>query len=124
VIREFATWCFLVRRVVSAIRISVTLSRPRSINSAVKTSMRRRLVYRSVSGTPVLNGDAVELNFITDPAIDRDDITVVMSRSELERLHRRISDRLFPNISDTEVAGPARSSEHGSPQHESSSTSR
>jgi hypothetical protein len=56
--------------------------------------MRRRLIYRSISGTPVLNGDSVELNFITDPAVSQEDVTVEMSRSELERLHRRISDRL------------------------------
>jgi hypothetical protein len=56
--------------------------------------MRRRLIYKSVSGTPVLKGDSVELNFITDPAISADDVTVEMSRSELERLHRRIADRL------------------------------
>ena len=56
--------------------------------------MRRRLIYRSISGTPVLDGDSVELNFITDPAINEDDVTVEMSRSELERLHRRIADRL------------------------------
>ena len=56
--------------------------------------MRRRLIYRSVSGTPVLKGDLVELNFVTDPAISTDDVTVEMSRSELERLHRRIADRL------------------------------
>jgi hypothetical protein len=59
--------------------------------------MRRRLTYRSISGTPVLNGDAVELNFITDPAVSQEDVTVEMSRSELERLHRRISDRLSPH---------------------------
>jgi hypothetical protein len=58
--------------------------------------MRRRLIYRSISGTPVLNGDSVELNFITDPAVSQEDVTVEMSRSELERLHRRISDRLSP----------------------------
>jgi hypothetical protein len=56
--------------------------------------MRKRVVYRSVSGTPVLKGDLVELNFVTDPAISSDDVTVEMSRSELDRLHRRISDRL------------------------------
>ena len=56
--------------------------------------MRRRLIYKSVSGTPVLKGDSVELNFITDPAISEDDVTVEMSRSELERLYRRIADRL------------------------------
>jgi hypothetical protein len=59
--------------------------------------MRRRLIYRSISGTPVLNGDSVELNFITDPAVSQEDVTVEMSRSELERLHRRISDRLSPH---------------------------
>jgi hypothetical protein len=56
--------------------------------------MRRRLIYKSVSGTPVLKEDVVELNFITDPAVNDDDVTVQMSRSELERLHRRIADRL------------------------------
>jgi hypothetical protein len=56
--------------------------------------MRRRHVYKSVSGNPVLNGDRVELNFIIDPASGEDDVTVEMSRSELERLNRRISDRL------------------------------
>ena len=56
-------------------------------------NMRKRL-NRSVSGTPVLKGDLVELNFVTDPAISTDDVTVEMSRSELDRLHRRISDRL------------------------------
>jgi hypothetical protein len=59
--------------------------------------MRRRLIYRSISGTPVLKGDSVELNFITDPAVSQEDVTVEMSRSELERLHRRISDRLSPH---------------------------
>jgi hypothetical protein len=59
--------------------------------------MRRRLIYRSISGTPVLNSDSVELNFITDPAVSQEDVTVQMSRSELERLHRRISDRLSPH---------------------------
>jgi hypothetical protein len=59
--------------------------------------MRRRLIYRSISGNPVLNGDSVELNFITDPAVSQEDVTVEMSRSELERLHRRISDRLSPH---------------------------
>ena len=43
----------------------------------------------SVSGSPVLKGDFVELNFITDPAISANDVTVEMSRCELERLHRR-----------------------------------
>ena len=57
-------------------------------------NMRRRLIYRSVSGTPILKGDWVELNFVTDPAVSTDDVTVEMSRSELERLHRRIADRL------------------------------
>ena len=56
--------------------------------------MRKRLIYNSVSGNPVLHGDSVELNFVTDPALSQDDVTVQMSRSELERLHRRISDRL------------------------------
>jgi hypothetical protein len=56
--------------------------------------MRKRIIYRSVSGTPVLKGDLVELNFITDPAVSADDVTVEMSRSELDRLYRRISDRL------------------------------
>lgn len=56
--------------------------------------MQKRVVYRSVSGTPVLKGDLVELNFITDSAVSADDVTVEMSRSELDRLHRRISDRL------------------------------
>jgi hypothetical protein len=56
--------------------------------------MRKRLIYKSVSGNPVLNGDSVELNFVTDPALSADDVTVLMSRSELERLHRRIADRL------------------------------
>jgi hypothetical protein len=56
--------------------------------------MRKRLIYKSVSGNPVLRGDLVELNFVTDPALSGDDVTVQMSRSELERLHRRISDRL------------------------------
>jgi hypothetical protein len=63
-------------------------------NCAADITMRRRVIYRSVSGTPVLKGDLVELNFITDPAISADDVTVEMSRSELDRLHRRISDRL------------------------------
>jgi hypothetical protein len=56
--------------------------------------MRKRLIYKSVSGNPVFNGNSVELNFVTDPALSQDDVTVEMSRSELERLHRRISDRL------------------------------
>jgi hypothetical protein len=56
--------------------------------------MRKRLIYKSVSGNPVLNGNSVELNFITDPALGEADVTVEMSRSELERLHRRIGDRL------------------------------
>jgi hypothetical protein len=56
--------------------------------------MRKRLIYKSVSGNPVLNRDLVELNFITDPVLGTDDVTVEMNRSELERLHRRISDRL------------------------------
>jgi hypothetical protein len=56
--------------------------------------MRKRLIYKSVSGNPVLKGDSVELNFITDPVFGTDDLTVEMSRSEFERLHRRISDRL------------------------------
>ena len=56
--------------------------------------MQKRIIYRSVSGTPVIKGDLVELNFITDPAVSADDVTVEMSRSELDRLHRRISDRL------------------------------
>jgi hypothetical protein len=58
-------------------------------------NMRKRLIYKSVSGNPVLNGDSVELNFVTDPALSADDVTVEMSRSELERLHRRIADRLI-----------------------------
>jgi hypothetical protein len=61
--------------------------------------MRKRIIYRSVSGTPVLKGDLVELNFITDPAVSADDVTVEMSRSELDRLHRRISDRLSHALS-------------------------
>jgi hypothetical protein len=56
--------------------------------------MRKRLIYKSVSGNPVFHGDSVELNFVTDPALGADDVTVEMSRSELERLHRRIADRL------------------------------
>ena len=56
--------------------------------------MRKRLIYKSVSGNPVLHGDSVELNFVTDPALSADDVTVEMSRSEFERLHRRIADRL------------------------------
>jgi hypothetical protein len=63
-------------------------------NCAADIIMRRRLIYRSVSGTPVLKEDSVQLNFITDPAVSEDDVTVEMSRSELERLHRRISERL------------------------------
>jgi hypothetical protein len=61
---------------------------------AANANMRKRLIYKSVSGNPLLNGDSVELNFITDPVLSADDVTVEMSRSELERLHRRISDRL------------------------------
>ena len=56
--------------------------------------MRKRLIYKSVSGTPVLKEGTVELNFIIDPAVGKDDVTVEMSWSELERLHRRISERL------------------------------
>jgi hypothetical protein len=61
--------------------------------------MRKRIIYRSVSGTPVLKGDQVELNFITDPAVSTDDVTVEMSRSEFDRLYRRISDRLSHALS-------------------------
>ena len=60
----------------------------------MNANMRKRLIYKSVSGNPVLNGDSVELNFITDPVLGADDVTVEMSRSEFERLYRRISDRL------------------------------
>jgi hypothetical protein len=56
--------------------------------------MRKRLTYKSVSGALILKEDSVQLNFITDPAVSNDDVTVEMSRSELERLHRRISERL------------------------------
>ena len=56
--------------------------------------MRRRIIYRSISGNPVLRGNLVELNFVTDPAINADDVTLEMSRPELERLYRRIADRL------------------------------
>jgi hypothetical protein len=64
------------------------------IKLAANADMRKRLIYKSISGNPVLNGDSVELNFITDPVFSADDVTVEMSISELERLHRRISDRL------------------------------
>ena len=64
------------------------------IKLAANADMRKRLIYKSISGNPVLNGDSVELNFITDPVVSADDVTVEMSISELERLHRRISDRL------------------------------
>jgi hypothetical protein len=62
--------------------------------AANAADMRKRLIYKSISGNPVLNGDSVELNFITDPVFSADDVTVEMSISELERLHGRISDRL------------------------------
>jgi len=56
--------------------------------------MRKRLICKSVSGNPVRHGDSVELNFVTDPAFGADDVPVEISRSERERLYRRISDRL------------------------------
>jgi hypothetical protein len=59
------------------------------------SEMRKRLIYKSVSGNPVLNGELVQLNFVTDPAFNVEDVTVEMSMSELERLHRRIADRLL-----------------------------
>lgn len=86
-----------LQRPVSPLERGVVTKQYRRIaldNRAANANMRRRLIYRSVSGNPVLNGDSVELNFITDPVLSADDVTVEMSRSELERLHRRISDRL------------------------------
>jgi len=95
---DFASfWSRLLARLAAAFErrvVSKQCHRTAFDKQAANANMRKRLIYKSVSGNPVLNGDSVELNFITDPVLSADDVTVQMSRSELERLHRRISDRL------------------------------
>lgn len=56
--------------------------------------MRNAARYNSVSGNPVIKDGRAELHFITDPAVNKQDVTVEMSVDELERLVRRISLRL------------------------------
>jgi hypothetical protein len=47
-----------------------------------------------VSGTPIIKGECIELQLITDPPKSADDVVIEMSRDELKRLHERIGGRL------------------------------
>jgi hypothetical protein len=60
--------------------------------------MRKQLRFVSISGTPLVKDGGVELQFITDPARNEDDVVIEMSRDELKRLYERIGDRLHAEV--------------------------
>lgn len=62
--------------------------------------MRKTARYFSVSGNPAVNGKKAELNFVTDPAKNDIDVVVEMTLEELERLSRRILQRLHHHKPD------------------------
>ncbi len=60
--------------------------------------MRNQQKFISVSGTALIKEERVELQFITDPAKNVDDVVIEMSRDELKRLYERIGDRLHAEV--------------------------